>query len=251
MMAYKAMMVAVLAAAIPQVAGAQELITNGDFETGTYSGWTPNVQEGSSGNLFIVANDGGSTPLSGASYATNATGGAFFSITDQSEPGSYALTQGFTVATAGPVTVSFDMFVNNYANNGVFPGRDYTVGSVQNAMVEILFGAADPFSDSASDIAWSLYGPGAETTTDLPNPWASYSFTRNLAAGSYLIRFAETDNQGFFNHGVDNVSVFATVPEPSTWALTILGFGCTGAALRRRSFTPRATRARPRSYSRG
>ena len=47
------------------------------------------------------------------------------------------------------------------------------------------------------------------------------------------LRFGETDNQSFFQQGVDNVSVLTTVPEPATWALLIGGFGAVGVASRR------------------
>jgi hypothetical protein len=69
-----------------------------------------------------------------------------------------------------------------------------------------------------------------------PNPWSTVTSTLSLAAGAYQIRLAETDNQGFFNMGVDNVSISTgAVPEPSTWALLTLGFAGIGfASLRRR-----------------
>lgn len=54
-------------------------------------------------------------------------------------------------------------------------------------------------------------------------------------AGSLTFRFQDTGND---NIGVilDNVSL-AAVPEPSTWAMLILGFGVVGAAARRRRRT--------------
>ena len=45
-------------------ARAIELISNGDFETGDYAGWTKNVQLGSDGNFFNVPYTGGTTPSS-------------------------------------------------------------------------------------------------------------------------------------------------------------------------------------------
>jgi hypothetical protein len=214
-------------------AQAGNLLTNGGFETGTYAGWSANVQPGSAGTLTVVPNDGGISPLSGFSYQLNPAGGNFFSITDQSSPGSYSLTQGFTLAKATKVTITFDMFANNQAAETINNGRDYTGDPNQNAVVDLLWGSADPFTNAAGDIVATLYGPGSDDLTSNPNPWTSYSTTLFLAAGNYLIRFAETDNQNFFQQGVDNVSVTAGVPEAATWALMLGGFGMVGSTLRR------------------
>ena len=70
------------------------------------------------------------------------------------------------------------------------------------------------------------------------SPYIAYSFDiSTLAAGTYQLRFAQVDNQGFFNQGVDNVSIEAVagaVPEPASWAMMIVGFGIVGALARRR-----------------
>lgn len=213
-------------------ANAANLIVNGDFETGDYTGWSANVQANSGGGLDVVANNGGNAPRSNLSYAQNTNGGRFFSISDQNGGGSYSLTQSFTLAASTTVTISFDHFANNYAGVTIADGRDFTTGPNQNAVVDLLIGGADPFSNLASDVVAVLYGPGSDSFNN-PNPWTSYSSTLTLAAGSYTLRFAETDNQFFFNQGVDNVSVMSLVPEPGTWAMLLAGFALVGTAVRR------------------
>jgi hypothetical protein len=216
-------------------AQAAQLITNGGFETGTFAGWTPNVEAGSGGNLYIAANNGGPSPQSGFPTQFNPAGGNFYAITDQGGAGSYSLTQSFTLASASKVTVSFQMFANDQAGVIFDNGRDYNTIPNQNAEADILVGGADPFTNAPADIVSVLYGPGADNLAGNPNPWTSYSSTLNLAAGAYQIRFAETDNQFFFQMGVDNVSVTtAGVPEPAAWAMMLVGFGGLGALARRR-----------------
>jgi hypothetical protein len=221
-----------LAAMAGANAQAKQLIVNGGFETGDYTGWSANVEPGSDGTLTVVPYSAGVSPISGFPFQNNPAGGTFFSITDQSGPGSYSLTQSFTLASASTVKVSFQMFANDQAGVIVDNGRDYNTFPNENAEVDILTGSADPFTNSASDIVSVLYGPGADSLSGNPNPWTSYSDTLSLAAGTYQIRFAETDNQGFFQQGVDNVSITTSVPEPASWALMLLGVGAVGVALR-------------------
>ena len=133
------------------------LLKNGDFETGTYAGWTTSVETGSNGNLTVVPNNGGNAPISGLPYAFNSNGGNFFSITNQTGQGSYALTQSFTIsAGSGPISYSFDMFANNQAGVNSANGRDFNVFPNQNAVADIILGSADPFTNAASDIVASL-----------------------------------------------------------------------------------------------
>ena len=88
---------------------------------------------------------------------------------------------------------------------------------------------------------------GADEGPD-PNPYTSYSFDiAGLFApgGAYTLRFAEVDDQYFFNLGVDNVSIVADTftyegsPEPGTIAMwAVLGLMCIGARRWRRKYAP-------------
>ena len=215
-----------------------ELITNGGFETGDFTGWTVTDQSGGIGSWFIDNADG-TTPFSG-SATVGPAGGSFYAVTDQSGPGTHVLEQSFTVPVGSTsLMLSFDMFMNDW--NSVDPivnpaGLDYTSYPNQHARVDIMTALASAFSISAADVVANLVAPGGDAGTD-PNPYTSYLFdiTGFVTAGSTSkLRFAEVDNQFFFNQGVDNVSLVADVPEPATLALFGLGLAGLGFARKKR-----------------
>src|SRR5262249_26296937 len=190
-----------------QSAKAAQLITNGNFETGNFAGWTEFDQAGGSGSFFI-SNPGANTPLSDFLTAANPSGGRYYAVSDQFGPGCHALLQSFTIPNgASNVVLSFQMFVNNQFGAPIVnpAGLDYTASPNEHGRVDILSSSATPF-DTGAGVVENLYlgsDPGLN-----PNPYTSYSFNlSNLAPGTYQLRFAEVDNQFFFNEGVDIVSI--------------------------------------------
>ena len=133
-----------------------QLITNGDFETGSLGGWTVTDQAGGSGSFFS-STPGNPAPLSGEPTAPNPLGGSFYAVSDQTGPGAHALTQSFTVpAGATSVVLSYQMFVNDY-DGGPFVGPlDYTGAptgaAVEFGTVDLLIAGANPLSTAAGDV---------------------------------------------------------------------------------------------------
>lgn len=213
-------------------ANAAELITNGGFETGDFTGWATAVWAGSSGNIF-VDNDG-SSPQNGFPNAGPASG-SFFAVTDQGGPGAYSLTQAFTVPSgSSAVTLSLSYFVNNQSGVVINAGNfDPFAGPNQHASIDILAIGAGPFDPGIN--LWS-----GEFNPENPDDWDSLTFDLTSIVspgGSYLLRIAEVDNQLFYSLGIDDVSIIAEgtpVPEVHTYA-GLLAIGMMGAeALRRR-----------------
>ena len=195
------------------------LIANGNFETGTLAGWTEEDEAGGSGSWFI-STPGAASPLSSFATANNPLGGNFYAVSDQTGPGSHVLLQSFTLTSAETLTLSYQMFVNSQDGSYDTGTLDYSGAANEYGRVDLLTGTASAFSTAAGDIVQTFY-TGNDTGIN-PNPYTSYSYNLSLAAGTYQLRFAEVDNQNFFQMGVDNVSL-AVVPEPATLALAGLG----------------------------
>lgn len=220
----------------PASARADELILNGGFETGDFTGWLPVEKFTNDGNLFVSQDT--VTPLSNLPTAGPASG-SFYALTDMTGSGTYSLLQTFTVpVSASEVVLSFDMFVNdrNLTGGIINPiGLDHEDenGANQHVRVDILSVTALPFETGAGVLRNFYLGvdPGAN-----PHPYSSYTFDiTDLVGGggTFQLRFAEVDNRGQLNMGVDNVSVQA-VPEPTTMLLLGTGLAGIGGMIRRR-----------------
>lgn len=82
----------------------------------------------------------------------------------------------------------------------------------------------------------AIVGPSGYNRT----PWTPFSTT--LGAGTYTIEAAVVNGGDEFNPSfllLDDLRM-ANVPEPSTWAMMIMGFGAAGALIRRRQVQFRA-----------
>lgn len=199
-----------------------ELISDGGFESGSFSSWTVVSQPGGSGSFFID-DATGNTPFSGQATVGPASG-SFYGVSDQSGPGAHALIQKFTLPTTGfnQAILSWKMFVNDWSGLGPIvntAGLNYTADPNQHGRVDLLSAAAadsDPLTTGVGVLA-NFYLSVDPALTN-PNPYTNYSvdILPYITAGeSYAVRFAEVDNQSYLNLGVDDVSVTVNaVPGP-------------------------------------
>jgi hypothetical protein len=207
-----------------------QLITNGDFESGTLAGWTVN-NTGAFGNNFYAIANGGGVPVSGQPTAVLSGGGNFVAVSDQNGGGGEELRQGFTVAAeTTSLILEFDWFNNTHI------GQFGTAinGSEQVGRIDILSAGAAPL-DTGAGVAMNLrLNVGTVTSFGTTIPWVHETFDLSgLAPGNYEVRFGNGQCCFYQELGVDNVSLLA-VPEPATTALLGLGLAGIGFVRRRR-----------------
>ena len=205
-----------------------ELITNGDFETGTFAGWATVNNGGTGGcrgNVWEVNTTGHQGCQSnGTSVAAPISGsyGAFNTFDGGAAP--YTLTQAITVP--GSVLAASLSFLDEFhmAYSGTL--RTFSVdfyGADNTTLLGNVFSQQAAFR---ANQAWTL------NTVDVTTLLSSYAGqTVNLRFTEFVPQ-AYTGPAGF---GIDNISLQASVPEPTTIAL--LGLGLLGFAASRRKST--------------
>jgi hypothetical protein len=209
-------------------------IVNGGFEAGL-TGWTTAVQTGSEGNFFVQT--GTASPVLGSPVPAPPEG-ANAAMSDAAGPGSRVLYQDFLVGAVSPATaLTFALFVNNGAPDFVVHSNlDFATPALnQQARVDLMLPAADPFSVDPADVLLNLFqtNPGDPLVSGYNTYSADVTALLQAHQGQTLrLRFAQVDNVFTFNLGVDDVAI-EVVPEPSTWLLASAGV-IAGALARRR-----------------
>ncbi len=211
--------------------GPIELLVNGSFEdnggvgTNILDNWTVvNLNGGTSGNPGFgdwYAQTGNGSPINGFPVDPP-TDGNFAAMTDTGGPGGHVLYQDFTVPNGGG-DLACDIYINNQAPDFSDGGNlDYETVPNQQARMDLMDPAA-PVDDVGAGVLANLFitNPGDplvqsyQTIATSLDPWAGQTIR---------LRFAEVDNQNFFNVGVDRcVAVGEEIDETPTVEIPTLG----------------------------
>jgi hypothetical protein len=185
------------------------LIANGDFEAGggSFTNWSIKNQANSFGNWFLQT--GTASPVNGF-FVPASPDPVHAAMTDSTGSGSHILFQDFAVPTGiTAATLSFDRFISNSASSFVTPNTlDFTSVANQQARVDILTTTADPFSVAAKDVLLNVFKtkPGDPSASGYTTQTTDLTAFLTAHQGETLrLRFAEVDNQFYFQFGVDRI----------------------------------------------
>jgi hypothetical protein len=194
----------VLATGGSLASGSTNVLVNGDFETGSMSGWghAPGHPLRTSHGWFAYHGD--VAPLSGAPVPPPPQGRTA-ALADQTGPGGNVLFQTFRVPKSGQLSMT--LWYVNWA--GVFfTPRMLVPGPApdQQLRIDLTLPNAGLYSLRPSDIVANVF----RTVPGDPVAVSPHTITFNLAplAGRLVrLRIAEVDNEFFFTAGVDSVQV--------------------------------------------
>jgi len=149
--------------------------------------------------------------------------------------GVYSVDMNGSNGTRGGVAQTFDTVANT----------SYRVTFDLNANVYDNFVGIKNVEASAGDFTGVFGYDTSLHTQGQPSPWTSFSFNFTASSASTTLAFESffpnaTGPGSNFGALLDNVNVtVAAVPEPTTWAMMILGMAGVGISMRRRKATLR------------
>ncbi len=214
-----------ICAALAMASAAHASIVNGGFETpgtgggtsslygvgGDIGGWT--VLGSSSNAVLYLRNDYAEPnvlfPAHSGNYSVDLTGSGNTGPTDGVQQ---------SVATTSGQRYSLKFWVGNVTGSG---------------------GGNTPFYTFSSDVELQINGvaaglfSNANVTVGTVN-WQQYSYAFTASGPMTQIAFLNRTNLGDSYLGLDDVSLTAGVPEPSTWAMMLVGFAGLAFTARRK-----------------
>lgn len=208
-------------------ANAVEVITNGNFQSGL-TGWTSYTT--ANGTIAAVPSTPGAPQPQNASVAS-------FNVTGSGASNALFLNAGKVNGPYGSGSGEGGGVLQTFTTTGGLATFSADIAAFTRVNGLTAFGLMSVLLDGVVLDSFDFVGPGTSTTLR-----DTLDFTTNLTAGQHTIQLQATriyaPGAGVTSQYFDNVSldVVTPVPEPSTWAMLILGFAGVGfMAYRRRN----------------
>jgi hypothetical protein len=181
------------------------IVTNGDFERGNLSGWTVNAGTDPSHPPIVIGYNNTNGFPNGAygesvpAPVDGLTSGAYFSA----DAAAQSISQSLALTANTGYTLGFDIYAPQNGRNNPFDASLFA--SLNGTAISTVFSAY------SLNRGWLHYSTAFTATAA-----SSYNFALNFQGGGNTAADFVVDNVSVSNVG--------TAPEPSTWAMMILGF---------------------------
>jgi hypothetical protein len=208
-----AILAGLVAAAFASENAQANLITNGSFDN-TSGQWTDGTGQG--GDLIA--------PASNAITGWSVAGG--YPLLWVNTPNTY---RGLAASPGNGSTFFLDLTGDNDA--APYDGVSQTISTIAGHTYSLTFALGSSTSWGIQDAITATAGSASQTFTSTndntnANDWETETLNFTATGSSTLISLVGFSGQSYI--GLDNVDVEQTgvgaVPEPSTWAMMILGF---------------------------
>jgi hypothetical protein len=209
----------------PESRAQAELVTNGSFETGDFTGWTE----------LAITNAGDWSIYSGAPLnLLPPPDGEFASVTNQFDPDSNIIYQDIEVPPGALVACTVIVYLRNATDGTYIIGDGLTLNtSNQQMRVDIIDPAADPYT-TGSGVLLNLF----QTLPGDPNEigYTPIEFDLTPFAGTTVrFRAAVVVTSNVLNGSIDGLSCVTTsiarnIPTLSEWGMiaAAVGLGLVG-----------------------
>lgn len=183
----------------------KELIVNGSFETGDFTGWRID-QLNSFGSWYVYSGD--TTPISSKTFLSPPSE-AYAAISDETNPSSMVLYQDVTLPPHKKCVLTliyyYLNFYDGFLNPQTLTDLDLTNPN-QQLRIDLMSPSSDPFSVEPGDVLENLLStpPG----TPLVQGYTQLTADLSKYEGQKIrLRFACAANLYFLFFGIDNVSI--------------------------------------------
>jgi hypothetical protein len=175
----------------------------------------------------------GTTPLSSPGVTSQTYTSGTLSVVASGFNASNAAT-GLYAKNDGGTEVGLGL-VNDKADHEILFGNYIQVDV--SALLGLASGVKFSFNSTTDGEQWSIFGSNAAHTYSGPalafGGTNTTSIDLPVSASNAYYDIVSTTNLGGKNILLKSMTINSAVPEPATWAMMLIGFGGTGAAMRR------------------
>ncbi|MHB8584950.1 MAG: PKD domain-containing protein [Thermoplasmatota archaeon] len=192
-------------------------IANGGFETGNFQNWSVFANGCCEQGWFTYS--GQRSPLTGINIHPPPRGN-YAATTDEWGPSTMVLSQTFTVPTNPNATLEFIVYYQNWNGQFYNPNNLSWMGAPnQQYRVDLMTANATPEDMRASDIVANVFHTAPGDPAFLQPTLVKFSLAA-YAGQTLQLRFANVDNEFYFEASVDDVRI-TTSPDPPCSAPSI------------------------------